>query len=317
MKVMRAIFMIILVGILGWVLYYLGSNPYAIPPFLNGMLMMGLPVALGLLLIRWFGVRWRTFFLGSAAFVSSQVLHLPFNRFVLNPLVEAQGWQMELGNGIWPFAIVFGLSAGVFEESARYIFMSFLMKVRKNWRNGLMFGAGHGGIEAFIFGALAFYSFLQAAALRGMDTSGLGTPEQVARIDAFVETFWSYPWYLHIAGAIERISAMTFHIAATLIVLRGVQRRNPLWIIPAMSAHGAINAVALYGITAWDVMPTEIALLVGAVGFAGIIFLLRDDDVRIEEQEQAETSPAGAAPPPISAAAGDVNAEDLEGSRYD
>jgi uncharacterized membrane protein YhfC len=41
------------------------------------------------------------------------------------------------------------LTAGVFEETARYIAYRFLLK-EHNMENGLIYGVGHGGIESIM-----------------------------------------------------------------------------------------------------------------------------------------------------------------------
>jgi uncharacterized membrane protein YhfC len=278
--------------------------------------MMGLPIVLGLMLIRWYGVRWRTFFLGGATFVVSQVGHLPFNNYILNPFINQNGWQFEIGEGLLILAVLVGLSAGVFEESARWIFMRLWLKVRPNWRNGLMFGAGHGGTEAMLTGVLVFYTFLQAAVVRGMDVNTLGTPEEVEVILAFMNTYWSYPSYYYLLGALERVSAMAFHLSATLLVLRALQRKNPLFWLAAIAWHTVTNTIAVYGSVAWGILWTEAALLgVGTISI-GIVFLLRDEDRQIADDELPSVE-SGEAPALETLKPAEIDPADLEGSRYD
>lgn len=87
------------------------------------------------------------FLLGSAAFLLSQIL-------LRIPLLQYLGenypayTMMSMTNPIL-FAIMIGLSAGLFEELARFILMTFLVKQR-NFQAGFYFGAGHGGIEAVL-----------------------------------------------------------------------------------------------------------------------------------------------------------------------
>ena len=63
---------------------------------LNGMLMVAMPIALGIYLVRRTGQRWRLFLAGAVLFIGSQVLHIPFNLFGLNPILE----QLGFGEGV-------------------------------------------------------------------------------------------------------------------------------------------------------------------------------------------------------------------------
>ena len=75
---------------------------------LNFLLMIGLPIALGVVLARRLKQRWGLFGVGAVTFVLSQVGHIPFNALAFR---GAQAWPPAV------VALALGLSAGVFEES--------------------------------------------------------------------------------------------------------------------------------------------------------------------------------------------------------
>jgi len=84
---------------------------------LNGLLMIAMPIALGIYLVRRTGQRWKLFLVGAVLFVASQVLHIPFNLIVLNPILEQIGFgQGAFGAALLLGALLLGLSAGLFEE---------------------------------------------------------------------------------------------------------------------------------------------------------------------------------------------------------
>jgi uncharacterized membrane protein YhfC len=125
---------------------------------LNALLMIAMPLALVIYLTRKLNVGWRLFGIGGVTFVASQVLHIPFNLWVLNPLMEKFGLSIsQIGMQLVIVAILYGLSAGVFEETARYLVYRFWLKkdAERTWRSALIFGTGHGGIEAIILGVLS------------------------------------------------------------------------------------------------------------------------------------------------------------------
>ena len=152
---------------------------------LNPLLMIALPLALGVSLARRYRVDWRFYGLGAISFTLSQVFHLPFNTWVLLPLFT----RLELapatqGAGAVVFALGVGLSAGVFEESARYLLIRLWPRPERRWENAMMFGAGHGGLEAILLGLLVGYGFFQALALRGVPLETAVPADQLAATQA-------------------------------------------------------------------------------------------------------------------------------------
>jgi uncharacterized membrane protein YhfC len=284
-------------------------------PLLNAVLMMGIPLGLGVYLARRLNVEWGLYGAGMLTFIASQVLHIPFNAYLLNPLVERWGLTPEPGSlELILFGILFGLSAGVFEESARYLVYRRWLPKARSWNVGVMFGAGHGGVESILFGGLAFYAFLQLLALRNADLNVVLPPGQIAPISVTLEAFWNTTWYMYFMGAVERLSAICFHLSASLLVLQAFTRRNLLWFVLAVLWHTVLDALAVYGSQTWGILATEGIICLVALTSIGIIFALR----KVEEQvipEQAVQPP----PPllPIQDEANEITLEKLEDSRYD
>jgi uncharacterized membrane protein YhfC len=161
----------------------------AVAHVLNFTLMIGLPLLLGVWLTRWFRLSWGLFGWGALTFVVSQVLHVPFNQFLLVPGILALGFPDEIV-GLLVGSLLVGLSAGIFEELARYIFLKRWAGEARSWRRGLLYGAGHGGIEAIIFGALVLYSFIQATALQNADLAQVLEPGEIALVQQQLEAYW-------------------------------------------------------------------------------------------------------------------------------
>jgi len=214
------------------------------------------------------------------------------------------------GLGLVIVAILYGLSAGVFEELARYLAYRFWVKDARSWKAGLMFGAGHGGLEAIILGALAGYALVQALVYRNADLTTVVPPEQMELAVAQLEAYWSTPWYLSIMGAVERIGAICFHLSASILVLQAFKRENNLWVLAAIGWHTLLDAVAVYGIQVWGVLVTEALILLFGLVSLLMIWLLRDSH---EDEDQTDLPPQ---PPQTESVSPDLSQEKLEDSRY-
>ena len=106
----------------------------------------GIPIAGAIYFWRRKDGTFLTFLAGVAGFVvSQQVLRIP----LLNLLREKTMWysMMPYRSSVGYFLFM-GLTAGIFEETARWICFKFLRKNRVSWIEGLAYGLGHGGIEA-------------------------------------------------------------------------------------------------------------------------------------------------------------------------
>lgn len=132
-------------------------------------------------------------------------------------------------NNIWLYALYIGLAAGIFEETGRFMSIKFYMKNNLNPENALMYGIGHGGIESIILVALT-----------------KGAP--------------AYPFYI---VGIERLLAMTLHIALSIIIYKAVTQRGKMGYYPlAMGIHFISNFLMVIVAHYFGIIMAEIACLV-------------------------------------------------------
>lgn len=233
---------------------------------INAVLMLALPAALAWFATRRLGGEWRSVLLGAGAFLASQVVHLPINAALLPhlpPLTAPDPWST------WAFL---GLSAGVCEESARWLTFRFGVRSPR-WRDAFATGAGHGGVEAGILGVSAVLTFLVAAALQ--DPAAAATlPEGFrAAFTAQLEPARAAPWLVLLAP-VERLGALSFHVAASIVVARSL--RNAAWLPVAVLWHAAVDAGVVAVASSYGVVPAEAFVLFNA-GIAWIvIYALRD-----------------------------------------
>ena len=250
-------------------------NVLVLTHFMNGILMILMPVGLGVYLARRFRFGWRLWWIGAGTFVLSQVGHIPFNlllgalfqRGMLpTPPVE---YQLVFS------ALVLGLSAGLWEEGARYLSYRYWANDARTWPQGLMLGAGHGGIEAILLGVLVFITYIGMLAVDWIKISPLLSPDQAALLQEQVSVYWSLPWYYTLLGALERLSTLCFHLAASVLVLQVFVRKQIRWLWLAIGLHTLFNAIAVYAVSTWGPYMAETLLAVMAIISLTIIFWLR------------------------------------------
>lgn len=178
-------------------------------------ILVSIGVPLAFFVYACFRKQYIVFILGALAFVVSQILL----RIPLLQYLGKNSTEFTMFSATHPvlFAMIIGLSAGVFEEIARFIFMRFFMSKRK-WQSGFLFGAGHGGIEAVLFVGIPALTllFTQNVIIQG-------------------ETYF--------IGGIERFFAMLMHIGLSIIVLQGVVQKRFVYVLVAIAIHGFNDAM--------------------------------------------------------------------------
>jgi uncharacterized membrane protein YhfC len=264
---------------------------------LNFTLMIGIPLALGLGMTRRFRMSWGLIGWGALTFLVSQLLHIPFNQFLLVPRIVELGFP-ETASGLLVGSFLLGLSAGVFEESARYIFLRRWAVDARSWRSGLLYGAGHGGAEAIIFGALALFSFVQAVALKGADLTRVLGAEQAVLAQEQLDVYWSMAPGLALLGAVERLFALLVQMSAALMVVVAVVRNERRWLAAAILWHTVVDALAVYLMQRLGVYAAEAAVFVLALLALGFIYwvrrvgLLPEHDTKVGKPEVPHPGPS-------------------------
>ncbi len=242
---------------------------------IDAILMIGIPVCLGLYLKRRFDLPWSLWWIGAATFVISQIGHIPFNAgltalFNLGLLPSPpQNWNIFFN------AAILGLSAGLWEELARYAVYSWWVKDARSWRKAVWLGAGHGGIEAILLGALVFVNFVYLMAMRNVDLAGRVSPEQLAVATSQIAAYWSAPWSLILMGALERLLTQPIQIALSIFVLQALIRNRPYWLLVAVLWHAVVNAAAVYTMQSFGPYVAEAVIGVASIFSLVAIFALR------------------------------------------
>jgi len=142
-------------------------------------------------------------------------------------------------------SLVAALFAGVFEEVGRYVGFHLLKKKHPEKESAVMYGIGHGGIEALIFGGLMGFSNLASAIVLntiGMDglTKGMDAATAQTVIDTYSVFFTTSPFVFLVSG-FERIFAFTAHMGLTMFVYRSVRTNKIVYLLIAIALHAGLD----------------------------------------------------------------------------
>jgi uncharacterized membrane protein YhfC len=273
---------------------------------------------LGIYLINKFHFGGKLWLVGASTFIISQIFHIPFNTYILTPLLEQIQQTVPEAQWILLVSIILGLSAGIFEECARYGMFRWWIKDNRTWRSAIVAGAGHGGIESIILGAIVMLGYINMMAYRNADLNALNlSPDQLSIFRQQLLAYWNIPWYTSLFGAVERIFTIPFHIMASVMVLQVFTRRPGKqqlgWLLLAILLHTLMDASAVFIASRWGVYIAEITLGILAILDIIIIFALRQPEP--EPTEPPSISSSGKAsvftPLPI-----EETSDNLEKTRY-
>lgn len=162
---------------------------------------------------------WISFIVGMLAFVISQMMiRIP----LLN--IMTQQYSISLFTLKHPivYILILAFTAGLFEETARWIGFQCIKKKHSTIYDALAFGLGHGGIEAILLVGIPLLSV-------STDLSNV------------------------LLACGERIIAIAFHVAMSIIVWYGVKEHKSQYTIVAILLHMLLDCSAILGNQVWIV----------------------------------------------------------------
>ena len=247
------------------------------------IISVGLPIAFLIIWRKKSGAKISTFFIGAvtfviAALVLEQVFHFVIVKLTGNVLLD----------NIWLYAIYGGLVAGLFEETGRLAAMRLCMKKRLDKQNAIMYGIGHGGIEAILIAGLSGISNIISAILvnSGMLPTILESVGDAGQAEAAytqLSALWTTPAYLFYMSGLERISAVLLHISLSYMVYLAVKNRKISWFISAIAIHALTDAGTILLAQVLPVLVVELILLAltGCMIY-GVVMLYRKEQLHEE-----------------------------------
>lgn len=242
------------------------------------IISVGLPLGLTIYFYKKYRISMKALFVGALIFiVFSQVLEKLLHYFVLikNPQTAA------LLKNPWLFMLYGGLAAGIFEEVGRYVGFKFLLRGKNEWKDGISYGIGHGGIEAILVGGMVSIQYIVYSNLinSGAFEKALGSKVPVTMLVSIKNTLVNTAPYMFGVTGLERILAITFHIALSLLVLYGIKRRKNIYLLYAIIIHAITDfPAALYQAGKLkNIFLIESGVLIVAI--ISLIFIIKSKDL--------------------------------------
>lgn len=210
---------------------------------------------------------------------------------LLHRLVFSVFGERLTGN-IWLYALYGGLAAGLFEESGRYLTMKRFMKRQLYRDNALLFGVGHGGIEAILLVGITYVSNLAASLMinSGAMEASLSTLDEATRAatETQLAALGATPSWTFFLGGVERVLAIALHIALSYLVYRAVKTGRPsLWLL-AVAVHAGIDAATV--LLAQVISPLWIELVLCAL--VALLWVWIWPQLRAEGADSPSVDPA-------------------------
>lgn len=206
-----------------------------LPSIISFAVCIGIPTAAAIYFLQRRDGTFATFITGILGFLISQ----PFLRLpLLNLISQHSMWFALLPyTSLILYYLVMGFTAGLFEESVRFIGLKIFQKNHTSWIDGIAYGLGHGGIEA----AWLYIVYILPVIRQGQ----VGT-------DA-------------ILGAWERTFSIMVQIGLSMIVLYSIKTGRKSYLALAIAVHTIIDFLIII---------ENIWIVEGLITIEGILFII-------------------------------------------
>ena len=221
--------------------------------------------------------------------VSARVLELGVHYFC----IIADNPVSRFLNGNTAAFVLYGITmAGVFEECGRHIVLKYIMKKNRTRENAVLYGIGHGGIEALAVLLPPMITYLAIAVLfsRGDTENALRalniTEKTAAAALPSVQAAAAFDYGMMAMNVIERLFATLLHIGLTVIVYYGVVNARKACLPLAILLHMLMDTFpALYQRSLVPLWAVEVW---SAVWAATVVFIAAKFYGKMKEASQNE-----------------------------
>lgn len=203
----------------------------------------------------------RAFLFGVLAFTVSQVvLRIP----LLQLLYSTYWYSTVLAVNPVLNGLFLGLTAGLFEEFARFFACKWFLKKQRRYVDAAAFGFGHGGIEALLLTGVSLVSSI--VLINAMNNGTLESLVGAQQAAAFSAQLSGVTPLLALMGGVERILAVGIHFSLSVMIFAGFVRNKPWqYLIAAVLLHAVVDAAVV-------IVPSYVQM--SAFGLEAMVFVL-------------------------------------------
>lgn len=247
------------------------------------LVSIGLPIVLGIIVYKKTHAKVSSCFIGAGVFVVfalilEQIMHVIV--LAINPAFQSQTVL---------FGLYGALAAALFEETGRFVAMKFFMKKNLNRGNALMYGVGHGGVEAILLVGLTYINNLVIAIMINAGGIQLTMDQMEPSLQEVtyqqMQAFWQTPAYQFYMAGVERISAVVLQICLSVMIYKCVKTGQKKFYIGAFLLHFIVDFVTVItaglGMPIWGV-EIEVAVMVVIIVW-GTVRIYKEDETDGEE----------------------------------
>lgn len=166
-------------------------------------------------------------------------------------------WYANISQNLWLLGILLALSAALLENWGRYAGSRFFVRGCNSYRDGLAYGLGHGGVEAFVvMGTNSLSNLTLALAVNNGSIDKLaGDAATAAQVEAVKTALIETPALQFLMGGLERVMVMAVQIALSVVVFYAIRTGRRIWVWAAAGAQFAVNypVVLLQNSSVWVV----------------------------------------------------------------
>ncbi|PJI08718.1 MULTISPECIES: YhfC family intramembrane metalloprotease [Clostridium] len=148
------------------------------------------------------------------------------------------------------FSVYGALAAGVFEETGRFIAFKTVLKDKHEWKDGLAYGIGHGGIEAIFIGALTsieyiiYSNLINSGKFDALLKSKIPA-SQIAQLKQVKQSLIQMTPSATVITILERIFAFGIQLGLTMVVLYAIRNRKNIYLFLAILLHALVDFPAV------------------------------------------------------------------------
>jgi uncharacterized membrane protein YhfC len=197
-----------------------------------------LPIIILLVLCLKHKISMKPMFLGAAAFFVSQMcLRIPILQ-----VLGTQSWFKSFTLHIIPYFIVLAVTAGLFEETARYVFAGSFLKKQRAFRDALAFGLGHGFCEVILLTGMAqINNIIYTVMINNGTFSTITSTLPAAKRQQLLAAMLAVKPEMIYIGVLERVFAVTFHVFATVLIFKALREHKIRYYFWALAAHALLD----------------------------------------------------------------------------